>query len=85
MKQAVRALNPALRRFEASCFDGATSPATHRRRVRALRAQRGRQFDEEDASDNRSRLALQGAADSRRAAPRKPPTGRPPPGAENPP
>ena len=61
MKRVVKALNPALDGFEASCFDGryitGDVSATD---FAALEAQRRLQFDEEGA-ESRSRLALQGS------------------------
>ncbi len=61
MKRVVRALNPALAGFEASCFDGRyiTGDVTAED-FAALQAQRRLQFDE-DEEGNRSRLALQSA------------------------
>jgi amidophosphoribosyltransferase len=61
MKRVVKALNPALDGFEASCFDGryitGDVSATD---FAALEAQRRLQFDE-DGAESRSRLALQGS------------------------
>jgi len=65
MKRVIGALNPKIKSFEASCFDGhyitgdvsAADFAT-------MQAQRKLQFDEEEET-NRSRLALQGAAEER--------------------
>ncbi len=61
MKRVVAALNPAVVSFEASCFDGhyITGDVTAAD-FASMEAQRRLQFDEED-SNNRSRLALQGA------------------------
>jgi amidophosphoribosyltransferase len=63
MKRVVAALNPRVASFEASCFDGRyitgdVSDAD----FAALEAQRRLQFDEEE-SDERGRLALQGVAE----------------------
>ncbi|MEP7058637.1 MAG: amidophosphoribosyltransferase, partial [Caldimonas sp.] len=63
MKRVVSALNPALRGFEASCFDGVyitgdITPAD----FDAMAAQRSAPADEDEA-DNRSRLALQSASE----------------------
>ena len=57
----VKALNPQLDGFEASCFDGRyiTGDVTAED-FATMQAQRKLQFDEED-NNNRSRLALQGA------------------------
>ncbi len=59
MKRVVGALNPAIRSFEASCFDGhyITGDVTAED-FAAMQAQRRLQFDEEE-QDSRSRLALQ--------------------------
>jgi amidophosphoribosyltransferase len=61
MKRVVSALNPAIRGFEASCFDGhyVTGDVTAED-FAAMQAQRRLQFDE-DEGDSHSRLALQGA------------------------
>ena len=62
MKRVVGALNPALNGFEASCFDGSyITGDVSADEVEAMAAQRSAQGDEEDASDPRSRLALQSA------------------------
>ena len=63
MKRVVGALNPKLAGFEASCFDGhyITGDVTAAG-LATMQAQRGQHFDEE-AEDNRSRLALQSAED----------------------
>ena len=63
MKRVVGALNPAIKNFEASCFDGVyitgdVSVAD----VDAMAAQRRAQPDDEE-SDDRSRLALQSATE----------------------
>ena len=59
MKRVVGALNPAIKNFEASCFDGVyiTGDVTAAD-FTAMAAQRRAQPDEEE-SDDRSRLALQ--------------------------
>jgi amidophosphoribosyltransferase len=59
MKRVVAALNPNIKTFEASCFDGTyiTGDVTAED-FATMQAQRKLQFDEEDSS--RSRLALQG-------------------------
>jgi amidophosphoribosyltransferase len=60
MKRVVGALNPKLDGFEASCFDGVyIAGDVSADEVAAMAAQRSTQGDEEDASDPRSRLALQ--------------------------
>jgi amidophosphoribosyltransferase len=63
MKRVVGALNPALRGFEASCFDGVyiTGDVTEAD-FDAMAAQRAGSVDEED-NDSRSRLALQSATE----------------------
>jgi amidophosphoribosyltransferase len=63
MKRVVGALNPALKGFEASCFDGVyitgdVSPAD----FDAMAAQR-RTRDDEEEGDQRTRLALQSATE----------------------
>ena len=63
MKRVVGALNPKLAGFEASCFDGVyITGDVSAHDLATLQAQRRLQFDEED-QNNRSRLALQGAAE----------------------
>ena len=63
MKRVVGALNPALRGFEASCFDGryitGDVSAADFSAMAAQRAAHG----EEDENDDRSRLALQSATE----------------------
>ncbi len=61
MKRVVGALNPKIASFEASCFDGRyiTGDVTAEE-FATMQAQRRLQFDDED-TNNRSRLALQGA------------------------
>jgi amidophosphoribosyltransferase len=64
MKRVVRALNPALAGFEASCFDGRyITGDVSAEDLATLQAQRRLQFDEEEEREggNRSRLALQSA------------------------
>ena len=60
MKRVVNALNPKIRGFEASCFDGIyiTGDVTPDQ-FAAMRAQRQLQFEEDDEGQ-RTRLALQG-------------------------
>jgi amidophosphoribosyltransferase len=66
MKRVVRALNPKLDGFEASCFDGSyITGDVSAADFLSMEAQRRLQFDE-DADTNHSRLALQGAEDERR-------------------
>ena len=62
MKRVVAQLNPKLNGFEASCFDGhyITGDVTAAD-FDAIAAQREQQGDDEDSPD-RSRLALQNAA-----------------------
>ena len=64
MKRVVKALNPALDGFEASCFDGIyiTGDVTAEDFL-AMKAQRAAQNDDEGDADDRSRLALQSAED----------------------
>ena len=63
MKRVVSALNPKIRGFEASCFDGhyVTGDVTAQDFM-AMQAQRALQFEDEEGA-NRSRLALQGDED----------------------
>ncbi len=63
MKRIVAALNPAIRGFEASCFDGVyvTGDVTADD-FAVMAAQRSAQGNEEDSAD-RSRLALQSATE----------------------
>ncbi len=64
MKRVVAALNPSVVSFEASCFDGQyITGDVSAADFASMEAQRRLQFDEED-SNNRSRLALQGAESS---------------------
>jgi amidophosphoribosyltransferase len=62
MKRVVKALNPALDGFDASCFDGRyiTGDVTAAD-FDAIAKQRATQGEESD--DQRSRLALQGATE----------------------
>jgi amidophosphoribosyltransferase len=66
MKRVVRALNPRIDGFEASCFDGSyITGDVSAADFLTMEAQRRLQFDE-DPDTNHSRLALQGAEDERR-------------------
>ena len=59
MKRVVGALNPKLRSFEASCFDGHyITGDVSAADFTAMAEQRKAQVDEEE-SDDRTRLALQ--------------------------
>ena len=64
MKRVVKALNPKLDGFEASCFDGVyitgDVSAAH---VDAMASQRPLQFDAEEEGDDRSGLALHSAGE----------------------
>ena len=62
MKRVVNALNPLIKGFEASCFDGVyiTGDVTAAD-FDAMALQRRSQGDDEEGSDDRSRLALQSA------------------------
>lgn len=61
MKRVVAALNPRIRSFEASCFDGHyITGDISADEFASMKAQRQLQFDEEE-DNQRSRLALQGA------------------------
>lgn len=63
MKRVIGALNPAVQGFEASCFDGRyVTGDISAADFDAMARQRAAQGDEE--GDERSRLALQGAAES---------------------
>ncbi len=65
MKRVIGALNPQISSFEASCFDGHyITGDVSAGDFAAMEAQRKLQFDEED-ENNRSRLALQSAAEDR--------------------
>jgi amidophosphoribosyltransferase len=65
MKRVVKALNPSIDGFEASCFDGQyITGDISAADFSALEAQRRQQPEDEDAPD-RSRLALQGAEERR--------------------
>ena len=63
MKRVVGALNPLVKSFEASCFDGVyiTGDVTAAD-LDVMAAQRRSQVEEEEGAD-RSRLALQSAAE----------------------
>ena len=64
MKRVVRALNPRLDGFEASCFDGVyITGDVSAADFDAMAAQRTRAPDEDEA-DARGRLALQGASEA---------------------
>jgi amidophosphoribosyltransferase len=66
MKRVVGALNPKLDGFEASCFDGHyVTGDVSAEDFATMESQRRLQFDE-DESQPRSRLALQGAAEENR-------------------
>jgi amidophosphoribosyltransferase len=68
MKRVVKALNPKLAGFEASCFDGQYITGDVSEEDFALmQAQRRLQFEEEpdSPSDSHSRLALQSAEERR--------------------
>jgi len=64
MKRVVKALNPKLDGFEASCFDGhyitGDVSAEH---VDAMASQRPLQLDADEDGADRSRLALKGASE----------------------
>ncbi len=63
MKRVVAALNPNVASFEASCFDGRyITGDVSAEDFATIEAQRRLQFDEDEGT-NRSRLALQGAAE----------------------
>jgi amidophosphoribosyltransferase len=63
MKRVVNALNPAVRGFEASCFDGVyITGDVSAEDFRTMAAQRSAQGEEEEGAD-RSRLALQNATE----------------------
>jgi amidophosphoribosyltransferase len=68
MKRVVKALNPRLDGFEASCFDGRyITGDVGGDYLAAIEAQRRLQFDDErgdDNADERSRLALHDATES---------------------
>jgi amidophosphoribosyltransferase len=65
MKRVVGALNPALDGFEASCFDGVyITGDVSAADFTAMAEQRLAQGDEEDPAHDRSRLALQSAAEA---------------------
>jgi amidophosphoribosyltransferase len=63
MKRVVKALNPAVAGFEASCFDGSyITGDISAEDFDAIASQRAAQPDEEDGAE-RSRLALQSAGE----------------------
>lgn len=63
MKRVVRALNPKVAGFEASCFDGQyITGDISAEEFETMRSQRRQQGDEEDSPEH-SRLALQSAAE----------------------
>ena len=63
MKRVVGALNPLVKSFEASCFDGVyITGDVSAAELDAMAARRLSQGDEEE-SDERSRLALQSATE----------------------
>jgi amidophosphoribosyltransferase len=63
MKRVVGALNPAIKGFEASCFDGSyITGDVSAEDFRTMAAQRSAQGEEEEGAD-RSRLALQSATE----------------------
>jgi amidophosphoribosyltransferase len=63
MKRVVGALNPVIKGFEASCFDGVyITGDVSAEDFRTMAAQRGSQSEDEDGGD-RSRLALQSATE----------------------
>jgi amidophosphoribosyltransferase len=63
MKRVVSALNPALKGFEASCFDGVyITGDVSAEEFETMAAQRKAQGEEEEGAD-RSRLALQNAVE----------------------
>ena len=64
MKRVVKALNPKLDGFEASCFDGVyVTGDVSAADMDAMASQRTRVPDEDEA-DARGRLALQGASEA---------------------
>ncbi|MGY4829735.1 amidophosphoribosyltransferase [Sphaerotilaceae bacterium SBD11-9] len=64
MKKVVGALNPTLAGFEASCFDGRyVTGDVSLADFDAIATQRKAQGDEEDGTNDRSRLALQSATE----------------------
>jgi amidophosphoribosyltransferase len=63
MKRVVRALNPEVAGFEASCFDGQyIAGDISVEEFETMRAQRRQQGDDDDNAEH-SRLALQSAAE----------------------
>ena len=66
MKRVVHALNPRLAGFEASCFDGRyITGDISETDFAAIERQRRTQPEGEEGADDRSRLALQSAAEER--------------------
>ena len=64
MKRVVKALNPKLDGFEASCFDGRyITGDVSVEDFETMREQRQSQGNEEEDGPGRSRLALQNAAE----------------------
>ncbi len=64
MKKVVGALNPAIRGFEASCFDGVyITGDVSAEDFATLAAQRSSQGEEEEGANDRTRLVLQGVAE----------------------
>ena len=64
MKRVVSALNPKLDGFEASCFDGHyIAGDVSADDVEALAAQRSLLSEEDESQNDRTRLALQSAAE----------------------
>jgi amidophosphoribosyltransferase len=67
MKRVVKALNPKLDGFEASCFDGVyVTGDVSAEQVDAMASQRPPQSDTEEGSTDRSRLALHGSSEAGR-------------------
>ncbi len=64
MKSVVAALNPAVSGFEASCFDGCyITGDVSADDFAAMAAQRAQQGDEDESTQSRTRLVLQGKTD----------------------
>jgi amidophosphoribosyltransferase len=64
MKSVVAALNPAVAGFEASCFDGCyITGDVSADDFAAMAAQRAQQGDEDESTQSRTRLVLQGKTD----------------------
>jgi amidophosphoribosyltransferase len=65
MKRVVGALNPAIRGFEASCFDGVyITGDVSAADFEAMGAQRTEARNADESSDDRTRLTLQSQAES---------------------